>query len=472
MKKRMQTGNDGFTLIEVILSIAILALISVPLIKYFTDSLGYSVKTQEKQNATMVAQETIEFLKSQEVLMKWQSATNSSGNTVMHYNITDALKEQFGVPLDQTIEQFDAAHPSPGYDRSSGKGLLSYSYGVAPDGYSSGYDILVNLETNVGATEIARPIVYGIDDTTNVVAAEYNEEEDALMQFMARNAAALVQQRGGYIIGVTPEPTGTSGPMYTVAPEGGGDPDDPVETATPSPFGEVEEQTEEMIKENLRRTIHVDLDMQEEILEGGTSTFYTVRVYYEYSCINISTTDPSNPDVVFSNDIINTNVKELEGIYIMFNKVHLTEDRIEFKWIGTGGTNPPEGQYPEIRLICQDLNVSATPAPGAGTPVPGATVAPAATTAPGGSDTYMPTIYLENFTGWNWQPEVRTNLESPSTFLLDDSSQISNKTLLVKKLTESGNPVRVFKIVVDVYKKGDLAEGKDPIVRMITSKTE
>ena len=157
----------------------------------------------------------------------------------------------------------------------------------------------------------------------------------------------------------------------------------------------------------------------------------------------------------------------------MFNKVHPTEDIIKIHWIGTGGVNPPEGDYPEFRFICQDLSLpTASETSGAATPVPSTSATPAATTGasplPGTVQSYVPTLYLENFTGWNWQPEIRTNIE---TMLLDNSSQIANKTLVLKELTESGNPVRVFKITVDVYRKGERDTG-DPIVEMITSKTE
>jgi len=463
MKKRMRTGNKGFTLIEVILSIAILSLISVPLINYFTDSLKYSVKTREKQNATLTAQETIEFLKAQEVLMKWVGAEDAGGNTVMHYDITDEIKQEFGVPLDQKIEGFDAAHPSTEYDRNAGKGTLVYNYSVTPSSYEKGFDVRVTLQTDTGATEIARPMVYGIDDTTNVVAAEYNEEEEAMMYFMAQNEAAIIQLSGGYIIGETPSPAPSTTPSYTVAPGGPSASATTTPTATPNPFAGVTIQTEDQIKENIRRTIHVDLDL----VTAGTDTFYTVRVYYEYSCININSIDPTKPCKFTSNDIIDTSVKELEGFYLMFNKVHLTEDRIEFKWVGSEGKNPPTGDYPEIRLICQDIDIAATSSPD-----PSATPA-AATTMPGAAvDAYVPKLYFENFTGWDWHPEVRTNIKFPSTFEIDTSSQIADKTLTVKELTESGNPVRVFKITVDIYRLGERDAGKAPLIEMITSKTE
>jgi len=463
MRKKMQTGNGGFTLIEVVLSIAILALISVPLINYFTDSMKHAVKTQEKQNATLVAQDAMEFIKAQSKLMHWTGAPGASGGTVMHFDITDPLKEKFNVPLNEAIEVFDVAHLSSVYDRNDGKGTLTYDYNVSAVSGDE-YELHVELSTDTGVSEVVS-VVDDIDNNKSVVSCEYNEEDTAVMEFMARNSAAVIRSGGGYIIGVTPEPSASSGPMFTLAPITSGSPAasaSAAPTATPIP---VTEQTEDEIRENLRRTVHVILGMKEEILEGGTKTFYTVRVYYEYQCKNISNMDPTNPDVYETSDLINTNVQELEGIYLMFNKCHLTEDRFEFEWEGT--LNPPAGKYPEIRLVCQDIGI-------AGTPDPDPSASPAATTMPVALDTYKPTIYFKNFSGWtDWNPQIRTNLVSPSEFLYDSSSDVAGTWQVPAPLTDSGSPVRLFKIKVDVYRKGERGvAGKEPIVSMITSKTE
>jgi hypothetical protein len=340
---------------------------------------------------------------------------------------------------------------------------LTYDYNVSAVSGDE-YELHVELSTDTGVSEVVS-VVDDIDNNKSVVSCEYNEEDTAVMEFMARNSAAVIRSGGGYIIGVTPEPSASSGPMFTLAPITSGSPAasaSAAPTATPIP---VTEQTEDEIRENLRRTVHVILGMKEEILEGGTKTFYTVRVYYEYQCKNISNMDPTNPDVYETADLINTNVQELEGIYLMFNKCHLTEDRFEFEWEGT--LNPPAGKYPEIRLVCQDIGI-------AGTPDPDPSASPAATTMPVALDTYKPTIYFKNFSGWtDWNPQIRTNLVSPSEFLYDSSSDVAGTWQVPAPLTDSGSPVRLFKIKVDVYRKGERGvAGKEPIVSMITSKTE
>ena len=104
MNGRAKMGNKGFTLVEIMLSIAILALISVPLMKYFSDSLRYAAQTAEKQKATMIAQETVEFIKSQKKIVKpvTTSATTApdpSATPVVsaNYMLAPELVYLFGV---------------------------------------------------------------------------------------------------------------------------------------------------------------------------------------------------------------------------------------------------------------------------------------------------------------------------------------------------------------------------------------
>ena len=441
MKKRFRSENGGFTLIEVVLSITILALISVPLMKYFSDSLRYSVKTQEKQNATLAAQQTLEFIKAQDRIMKYQGALNSAGETVMHYDMTEAIKEYFGEATNLTMEQLAAAHP--GLDYVNGKGAVVYEYSFAPASYSKGFDMRVTLETTTGATEVAKPVVYGIDDRYNVVAAESNEEDLAIMEFLTKNASAVIKKNGGYIIGVTPTPTATPD-IYEA------DDPDPTTEPTESPYDDVEEMTEDEIRENLRRTVVVEMDKRKEILEGGETTFYTVKVYYVYHCTGV---EGSVESIYTSSPLVDTSVSQLQGLYLMFNKIHQTEDQFLFKWIGTAG-NPTAAEYPEIRMICQNITEEETEGVGADP-----------------TDAYVPVVKFENFTGWtDYHATFRTNLVSPNTIALDMSSDLADKTdPTVDPLTDSGNPVRVFKVTVQVFRKG---ETTTPLIEMVTSKTE
>ena len=123
--KRKKNGNEGFTLIEVVLSIAILALISVPLMKYFTDSMRYAAKSAERQGANLLAQETLEYIKAQKRLVIWQGAKDADNLTKMHFDITEELKNRFQVDLDAAFEAVESAQG--GFNFGSGSGTLQYT---------------------------------------------------------------------------------------------------------------------------------------------------------------------------------------------------------------------------------------------------------------------------------------------------------------------------------------------------------
>lgn len=51
-------------MLEVILAMAILAILSIPLLSYFTQSMKYNAMMADKQHATNLAQEVMEDLKN------------------------------------------------------------------------------------------------------------------------------------------------------------------------------------------------------------------------------------------------------------------------------------------------------------------------------------------------------------------------------------------------------------------------
>lgn len=63
LKKKLRQDSRGFTLVELMLTIAILAVISIPLISYFTDAAKHNAQSRLKQNATVAAQSVLEEFK-------------------------------------------------------------------------------------------------------------------------------------------------------------------------------------------------------------------------------------------------------------------------------------------------------------------------------------------------------------------------------------------------------------------------
>lgn len=58
-------ANSGYTLIEIILAIAILGLVLVPILTFMTNSSGIITHADVREKALLVAQQRMEYLKSQ-----------------------------------------------------------------------------------------------------------------------------------------------------------------------------------------------------------------------------------------------------------------------------------------------------------------------------------------------------------------------------------------------------------------------
>ena len=167
---RRKQNNQGFSLLEVVLSMAILAIISIPLLSYFTQSVKYNAKMADKQHATNLGQEIMESLKDQPNLVQ---------------NVTDA-----GLSVPYLMNQ---GYVSTGYTptdpTSTVIGGTESFYGQA-DLIGEKYDVTVEVSTNTNENVSQMPQIDGIDDTKDVVALENDQMQDALTYFAAENAQA------------------------------------------------------------------------------------------------------------------------------------------------------------------------------------------------------------------------------------------------------------------------------------------
>lgn len=445
MKKRVGADNRGFTLLEVILSIAILGIITVPIMKYFTDSMRYTSLMEQKQKATLEAQDTIEFLKAQDrVLVR---RTNPSSG-VVYYWTPDAVAG--ADETDTTTGTFQAADISA-FDKTDGKGVLKLKKS------DTSFDTLVTISTNVSANSVSRPIIYGIDDTKNIMIIEREEEQEAILYFMALNTAFVANQNG-----MTPFASPSASPTTTPTPAPGA-------SASPGP---VVVLTRNEVRKLLQREINIEIDKDAE-------GCYTVKAYYEYSCTKI--TDQPVEKYQTSN-LIDTRIEKLEGLYLLFNMTDDTKDKINVNWKCLAPAATEKAM--ELVLVCQNLDQLAG---GAGTPAPAPTTTPTPTAIPSPdpsaaptsepfaftSDKYKPTLVLQGqFSAWLSKLTVRTNLcEEIATESKGEITEITNKTE-IKPLTSTGTPVRIVALDVEVYKAGELATGGTPLVKMQTTKGE
>lgn len=163
-KNQRALSNAGFSLLEVILSMAILAILSIPLMSYFTQSMKYNAKMADKQHASNLAQEVMENLKNQPNLVQ---NVDASGFDVPYLEAENYVKASY-----------TPAAPGP----TETGGSVDY-YGQA-DAIGEKYDIRVSVSTNQAENLSKVPQVDGIDGTVDVIALENGQLlQDAIDYF-------------------------------------------------------------------------------------------------------------------------------------------------------------------------------------------------------------------------------------------------------------------------------------------------
>lgn len=167
---KTKQNNAGFSLLEVVLAMAILAIISIPLLSYFTNSMKYNAMMADKQHATTLAQEVAESLKAEDKLVQ----KNSSA--------------VYGIPyLTNAGYVLDASSTDTLTSSADGRGEATY-YGAAST-IGKAYDVKVHVNTNTTQNGTAIPQVYGIDDMRDVLAVDDGQFDQALTYFCAANEA-------------------------------------------------------------------------------------------------------------------------------------------------------------------------------------------------------------------------------------------------------------------------------------------
>jgi len=360
MKKKV-FGKKGFTLIEVILSMAILALVSVPLLKYFSDSIRHSVKASIQQKATMMAQETLEELKRQPTLIQ---KTAGSGYSI------PSMEGVYSISLSTGFED-------------TGRGEATLTRTRSTDDLT--YDVEVTVDTNHPANDIERAKVHSVNDSKNVMIAEGSEEFEALNYFFTKNRNYVAMHSPSSSMIPLGSPTATpAGPAPAAVTE----------------FGDLTD-----VRANLHRDITIEIGKQD------VSPFlYTIKVKYLYSCTNVT---DSAIDYAPEYTVYDASVSDVEVVYLMFNIVDPDNDVIHIDW--TGATLASSDPIPEFILVCQNIGSLA----GAG----GASPTPAVSPSSLVGYTYIPFDFAQteydlkiDLTGGNWAsftPVFRSNLIDP-----------------------------------------------------------
>ncbi len=486
MSKQMKLGNNGFTLVEIMLSIAILALISIPLMKYFSDALGYAGQTAQKQKATLIAQETIEVIKAQRKIVKpYTGATPVPGSTETprNYDLAPELISLFNgkdgtspeVVIPNKFYETGATRENNG--ESIATKQLVYRY---VDKRSGEYYIEVGLTCDTPASEVSSPAILGIDDSKNVVIAERTEEMDAITHFSTLNINNYMNWNGGMFDDpdLTPSPTPDDEFEYLIVTPG---PDDPPIIADPTPLSEAE------IRENMDKIIYITIKQTDD----GK---FTVTASYLFFCEDVFGPGTNSDMSYTSSTICETTVETLEGIFLMFNKLNPEIDNIQISWLIDDESIP----YPDFRFVIQDDIVVAGDDEGetgegetgegeTGEGETGEDETGEGETGEGddedfGSD-YKLKINFYHFTHEE-NPVVHSNLPQANfkfvdvftpitSTVVDEANESPRGSVSVESLTGSGVPVRIFDIEVNVYANKKAYDAhKEPLVSLKTTKVE
>lgn len=184
MKRRDwgKNQNLGFTLIEVILTMAILGIVFIPIMGYFTDSIKYSTWSKIKQNGIMTAQSLMEEIKgnsSLENIYKEYKKREVNGEEGCHAKREERIQHDYsGGEIKMVAYQME--------ERVS-VGFNDYLVKISAEP-----KVQLNNDKNY-----SEAIVKPMEEATSVKAVETKEERiKAASYFMAQNADACSRLNG------------------------------------------------------------------------------------------------------------------------------------------------------------------------------------------------------------------------------------------------------------------------------------
>ncbi len=292
--KLQQNKNKGFSLVEVIIAMTILAVVAVPLLKYFSDSLKYSAQMAVRQKATALAQQTVEDIKMD---------TNLWDTMLKDLNPNPAPA---GGVTSLTLGGDTYSIVTNNIDATTGIGDITLSKSTGS------YDVVVKVDTALDINDVDHAVIYGIDDHEDVMAVERDQMTEALMYFMAINNI--------YVMNVA-----ASDPTITFMSE------DDILAA----------MTREMI-------FDINYDQALDI--------FTIQGYYKYTADGLQGTGSS--DDYISGYVMDVKTKTLTNIYVLFDrmlKADGTPKKDVMTITKSGDVFPATSGIPTLVLICQNL---------------------------------------------------------------------------------------------------------------------
>lgn len=189
--QELRQNDRGFSLIEVIMAVAILALVTLPIINYFTYSGMRTADGRDKQTATVVAENVLDELNSYDNFEQIESIASNGAVSAKDWTVVPDPSN----PAKYTYTDLTKKIQVNGFNYEA-KVHITYTDHTTADGksYTTGYDSnTLTKDTSEAITseyndyEIPNPSeIYGKE---NVVAKEDDELDQAISYFITNEAS-------------------------------------------------------------------------------------------------------------------------------------------------------------------------------------------------------------------------------------------------------------------------------------------
>ena len=303
MKQCSDKKNKGFSLIEVLVSVALLGIILVPLLSHFVMSIRMNVKAKEVQTATIAAQAVMEEIKGEKFIRDIAIRYNDPDNSG-YEEIGEKSAEQVGsswVFKAKDIYNFQKTVQIDGKELIARITMDSTRYNTSIGGSRAKYN------------KLELPVAGDLSALKNVVAREAKDE----VNIMATDFAV---DNAGYLAAHT---------EIAEAPK-----------------------TLAQIRAVMKRTIYLTISNVEDISGNPSTESMNVEVKEVYECPGITGCDTPKRQIIFSGEV---KIADMQNIYIFFRSIRPSESIIEDIQVVIDQDNGLNGliQKYNLYLICQ-----------------------------------------------------------------------------------------------------------------------